>query len=138
MNEALGAKLTWRTHDNPNQLWVKVMRDKYLGSMENHKIFTIRNQPKGSAIWNFIVSSRKVIIYHLTWHIGNGSSAKFWDDSWATYPVIKDMADFSDIKTQLCSIWGDRVRDYLEVKKGSLAKDWCWKDLSNMGLSENQ
>lgn len=61
MNEALGAKLSWSIYANPNQLWVKVMRAKYLDSMENHGIFTIKNPPRGSAIWNFIVSSRKVL-----------------------------------------------------------------------------
>lgn len=138
MNEALGEKLTWSIYANPNQLWVKVMRAKYLDSMEDHRILMIRNPPKGSAVWNFIVSCRKVLIDHLTWHIGNGRLAKFWDDCSATYPAVKDMVDLSDIKTQLCRIWADWVRDYMEVKYGGVREEWIWKDLSTMGLIEAQ
>lgn len=138
MIESLRAKLTWSIYANPNQLWVKVMRGKYLDSMEDHIIFTIINLPKGFAIWNFIVSCRKVITNHLIWHIGNGRLVKFWDDSWVAYPAIKDTTDLSDIKTQLCRIWGDRVRDYMEVKYGAMGEEWIWKDLSVTGLTDAQ
>ncbi|XP_059067666.1 uncharacterized protein LOC131858444 [Cryptomeria japonica] len=43
MNIALGAKLVWSIYTNPNQMWVKVLRAKYLDYPEDHRIFTIRD-----------------------------------------------------------------------------------------------
>lgn len=50
MNEAMGAKLVWSIYNNPTQLWVQILREKYLDNMEDHKIFTILNPPRGSTI----------------------------------------------------------------------------------------
>lgn len=55
-NVSLRAKLVWNLYTNLNQMWVKVLRAKYLDSLDDHRIFTISNTPKGSAIWNLIVS----------------------------------------------------------------------------------
>lgn len=82
MNEALGAKLVRSIYSQPFQLWVKILKAKYLDSMDGCRIFTIHDPPKGSAIWNFIISRRKVIVDHITWQVGTRSNAKFRVDSW--------------------------------------------------------
>ncbi|XP_057863868.1 uncharacterized mitochondrial protein AtMg00310-like [Cryptomeria japonica] len=126
MNYALGAKLVWNIYSNPHQMWVKVLRTKYLDSAEDHRIVTIRNPSKGSAIWNFILECRKVVTDHLTWQVGNGAEAKLWEDSWAGHPALKDLEDFTETKEVLVQL----VRDYMYSSEGVLGVEWLWKDLS--------
>lgn len=105
MNEALGAKLVWNIYTNPDLLWVKILKEKYLDSMEDNRIFTIKNPIKGSAIWIFIVACRPVIVDHITWQIGDGLKAKFWDDSWNGYPILKDVDGSQDLRQFLIQKW---------------------------------
>ena len=41
VNEVLGAKLIWDMYDNPAQLWVQILRAKYLDLDVSKHIFTI-------------------------------------------------------------------------------------------------
>ena len=41
VNKALGAKLIWDMYANPSQLWVKILRAKYLDPKEFESIFII-------------------------------------------------------------------------------------------------
>lgn len=50
MNEALGEKLVCNIYAQPSQLWVHILKVKYLNLMENSRIFTMRNPPSGLAI----------------------------------------------------------------------------------------
>ncbi|XP_059066346.1 uncharacterized protein LOC131045374 [Cryptomeria japonica] len=52
-NLALGAKLVWKSYDNPASLWARIMFAKYLSNGARESIFRAESLPKGSAIWNF-------------------------------------------------------------------------------------
>ncbi|XP_059066721.1 uncharacterized protein LOC131044985 [Cryptomeria japonica] len=134
MNTALGAKLVWNIYTNPNQMWVKVLRAKYLDSPDDHRVFTIRNPPRGSAIWNFIMDCQGVVMDHLTWQIGKGTKAKFWEDSWAGFSAIRELGDFLETKEHFVQLWGDKVKDYMRCIEGEIGKEWVWKDLSTTSL----
>lgn len=39
-------------------------------------------------IWNFMMGYRELIIERLTWNLGDGKDALFWDDSWGGFEVL--------------------------------------------------
>ena len=72
MNKALGEKLIWAMFENSQQYWVRILKGKYMDSEEAHRILTIQDPPKGSAIWNFMLSCRQLIVKHISWCIRDG------------------------------------------------------------------
>ena len=82
MNIAQGAKLVWKMANDEEQMWIRILKAKYLDSNENIRILTIQNLFKGSTIWNFILSCKHVIIDHILWVIVNGNREIFGKDSW--------------------------------------------------------
>lgn len=54
-----------------------------------------------SAIWNFILECHRVVTNHLTWQIGDGIKANFWEDSWAGLPALREVGDFTGAKELL-------------------------------------
>ena len=81
MNIALSAKMVWQMENEGDQMWIKILKAKYLDSNDNIRILTIQNPIRGSSIWNFILSCTHVIIDHISWVIGDGNHVKFWEDS---------------------------------------------------------
>lgn len=81
MNIALGAKLAWKMENDGDQMWIRILKAKYLDSNENTRILTIQNLIRGSSIWNFILACKHVITDHISWVIGDGNRAKFLEDS---------------------------------------------------------
>ena len=136
MNKALGAKLIWTMFENPQLYWVRILKGKYLDSDETHRILTIRDPPKGSAIWNFMLSCRQLIVKHISWHIGDGKQAKFLEDSWNRHKVLGEEDGNLDLKAYFKDKWGNSIADYMTEKVGLLQREWCWKDVSNEELTD--
>lgn len=82
INEVMGAKLVWQMYSKLKQRWVHILQAKYLDNGDRVRILTVENPPRGSALWNFLVNCRSLITNHLTWQIGDGHKAIFWQDSW--------------------------------------------------------
>ena len=114
------------------------MKGKYLDSEEAHIILTIQDPPKGSAIWNFMLSCRQLIVKHLSWRIGDGKKYFFWEDSWNGHKILDKEVANMDLKTYFKGKWGNFVADYMIEKEGPFEKEWCWKDVSNEDLIEAQ
>ncbi|XP_057816791.2 uncharacterized mitochondrial protein AtMg00310-like [Cryptomeria japonica] len=89
-NSVLGAKLSWKMYTEPQKLWCKIFKKKYLDSENPCRILTMANADRGSATWNFLWDCRFIITNHISWHIGNGKSAKFWRDSWDGAPALSN------------------------------------------------
>ena len=83
----------------------------------------------------FYLSRRHVITDHISWVIGNGNKAKFWEDSWNANKSIQDYGD-EELKKFLCERWGSNVRNYMIEADRVLGKTWQWKDWRAEGLSE--
>ncbi|GLJ55190.1 hypothetical protein SUGI_1184340 [Cryptomeria japonica] len=79
----MGAKLVWEICSGGKQKWVRLLKHKYLDSLEPKRILTINNPPRGSTIWNFIMDSKEIISDQVTWDVRNGKDASFWFDSWS-------------------------------------------------------
>lgn len=98
----------------PKQKWVQILAHKYLHSQHRKIILSIHDPPKGSTIWNFLVSCRKVIIDHMTWQLGNGEKVDFWKDSWDGRSTLSLRAEVEAIKQVAEQHWGLKVCDYME------------------------
>ncbi|XP_059070802.1 uncharacterized protein LOC131860408 [Cryptomeria japonica] len=137
LNQAMGAKLIWQIYSHQNQKWTQILKHKYLDQMSRERIFTINALPKGSAIWNFIVSCRHVITEHITWELDNGTSAKFWTDSWDGRLALSERQSLEDIKQVTNAQWGEKVGDFL-TKSRVHGVDLCeWKEVDNLPLTSH-
>lgn len=110
-NEALGAKLIWRLYNERDQKWAKILFNKYLNVEDPTSLFRSRSLPKGSENWNFMTSCRNLIGNYLTWDVGKGESALFWEDSWDGYPPLGREPTLGNLKTKMCNCWGSKVSD---------------------------
>lgn len=79
-----------------------------------------------------------MILNHISWQIGNGLKANFWEDSWDGLPNIGDGPDLMALKQYFSQKWGTKVRDYLTLKQGALGNEWVWKDVVGEELSDEQ
>ena len=71
MNVALGAKLVWQLANDNEQLWMRILKEKYLDTTENLRILTIQNLIRGSTIWNFILSCKLILRNYLKYSNDN-------------------------------------------------------------------
>jgi hypothetical protein len=102
-NKALGAKLIWRLYNERDQKWAKLLYNKYLNVEDPVSIFRMKNPPKGSKIWNFMLNCRDLIGKFLTWDVGVGDKALFWEDSWDGHPPIVSKSYPKHLKEVLIS-----------------------------------
>ena len=58
-------------YNQPTQLWRRILKSNYLDTNNDERILTIKNPPKGLAIWSLMMSYRHVIEDDLSWHVGN-------------------------------------------------------------------
>ena len=130
-NEALGAKLSWRLYKEHNQKWARILYNKYLNANDPLSIFRMKSLPKGSDSWNFIAKSRYLITKYLTWDIGNGQDALFWEDSWDGLPPLDSQGHLVECKNLLSHHWGDKVKDYMILNND---QKWTWKSIENLNL----
>ena len=123
-NEALGEKLTWRLFKEHNKKWAKILYNKYLDADNPLSIFRMKNLPKGSDSWNFIVKCRPFITKYRSWDIGNGQEALFWEDSWDGYPPIDSLGPLDNSKDLLINLWGTKVSDYKTLVLTNEGNKW--------------
>ena len=88
------------------------MYDKYLNADDPFSIFRMKSLPKGSDSWNFIAKRRSLINKYLTWDVGNGEEALFWEDSWDGHPPIDNLGLPKSSKELFINLWGTEVSNY--------------------------
>ena len=81
MNKALQMKLLWKIIAEPNNIWVRIVNEKYLRNME---LFSYKKQTNTSWQWSKLMSLRSEFREGLHWQIGDGRTIRFWTDSWTT------------------------------------------------------
>lgn len=77
-----------------------------------------------------MLSYREVIIKHITWQIGDGASAKFWEDSWNGLEMLGENIRDNEMKSYFKERLGNTVKDYMTEKEGPVGREWRWKDVS--------
>ena len=84
-----------------------------------------------------MLNYRLLIAKNLTWDIGLGRDALFWEDEWDGLPS-PDSANLPiNIKT-LSSSWGKNVSDYKIKINDNQYGGWQWKTLDETPLSSQE
>lgn len=112
MNLAMGAKLIWAMCSGGDKKWVRILKNKYLGSVEPKRILTTLNPPKGSIIWNYILECMDIINSHVTWEIGNKQNTSFWNDSWGGGEILSSLPNLNEIKEETSRLRGSKVSNF--------------------------
>lgn len=79
MNQAYFIKLWWQLVTNPDTVWARVFRAKYLKGGD----LVARNSRKTnlSPIWKTLVENSKWVDLCSSWSIGSGKMIDFWNDN---------------------------------------------------------
>ncbi|GLJ18910.1 hypothetical protein SUGI_0337940 [Cryptomeria japonica] len=124
-NLALGAKLIWKIYRSLEKLWCTIIQKKYLDNDDPARILTAIDTNGGSMIWKFIKECRYIITDHISWKIGDGRRAKFWEDSWDGQESINKIFGDKEWIIEAKSKYGEYVADYArEVSPGSGIFEW--------------
>ncbi|XP_019158195.1 PREDICTED: uncharacterized protein LOC109154910 [Ipomoea nil] len=99
-NLALLAKLAWQILNNPEKLWVKVMRQKYI---KDDNFFTANTPANASWTWRSIIKGRSIIETGARWRVGSGDSLDFWSDWWVSDKPI-GLGATVNIPNHLCNV----------------------------------
>lgn len=81
-NSAFLLTLVWQLVTKANNLWVKILKAKYL----NNQISTskIRNSKGGSHLWNGVRRIWPMMLKQTRRVVINGRKVRFWLDNWLT------------------------------------------------------
>lgn len=79
MNLALISKQVWRLQNNPNALWVRVLKSLYF---PNSNIWEASRGRYAFWGWVSILKGRDFLNKHKAWHVKNGRNIKISGDKW--------------------------------------------------------
>jgi hypothetical protein len=94
----------------------------------------MKSLTKGSDNWNFIAKRKPLISKYLTWDVGNGQEALFWEDSWDGHPPLDKLGIPNSCKDSLTKLWGTKVSDYKTCIMTNVGIKWIWKSVDNLAL----
>lgn len=124
LNQAFIAKLGWKILSDPNNLWVKIIRNKYL---TDSTFFDYNSKSKDSFIWRKILSQRELLRKGIRWKIGDGRDILFWLDNWTCHCSLIELLGTSPTQVNI----NEKVSNY--VLPGG---KWDLEKLKNI-LSDN-
>ena len=78
-NRALLAKKCWRILNNPDALWVRIIKARYF---PHSSFLDARIGSRASWGWNSLLVGRSIVEENLRWRVNNGRSVEFWRDRW--------------------------------------------------------
>lgn len=111
--------------------WCRLLQEKYLDSNDCCRILIALDPPKGSAIWDFMISSRDAILRFVSWEVNNGESINFWIDSWNGLPPLSQNLELANAVQTITNCWGSKLIDYVSVVDIHSGKA-MWKDPSDL------
>ena len=79
MNVAILMNQAWRLQQNPNMLWVQVLKAKYF--LTTNLFDSIRN-PQCLHIWTALYEGMQWPQSGMKWIVGDGQTINVWQDSW--------------------------------------------------------
>jgi len=80
MNEAFLMKMLWNLINNPDELWCRVLINKY--GRNNDLMVSCNSQPYDSSLWKALVGVWNDFQRYIFWKIGDGRHISFWLDKW--------------------------------------------------------
>ncbi|GAV57820.1 hypothetical protein CFOL_v3_01356 [Cephalotus follicularis] len=100
------AMLNWRFLKEPNSLWVKILKAKYLTPS---RINNTRPINDSSTIW--LKSGWDCYYKGLRWIIGNGNSVNAWSDNWTTLGPLSNLIYEPTLESDLFLKVSDLVQE---------------------------
>lgn len=88
-NEAFMMKLGWGLINRRNDLWVKLLREKY--GCGDGIVPVMKDRKLRSQIWEEIQKNWEKTMKGVTWRLGDGENVRFWKDRWL--PNIQSVSD---------------------------------------------
>ena len=73
-------KLGWRFMTNPEALWVRILKSKYVKSNLIGNNLMVRLGC--SNIWRGLCSVWELVQKGVSWNVGDGHYIRFWKDNW--------------------------------------------------------
>lgn len=88
MNEALLGKWIWKFFNEPDLIWVRMIKSQYY---VNKNVREVNELSQGvSVFWKGIVTSLELILRHSKVIIGTGKETSFWHDIWHGEVTLKE------------------------------------------------
>ncbi|GLJ43812.1 hypothetical protein SUGI_0912170 [Cryptomeria japonica] len=116
-NKALMIKISWKLL-NKDADWSRIIRAKCLGNWDFSFVLKEEGLPRGSKIWNNILSCRDPLSHGLRWLIGNGMNILFWEDCWLGEKPLASSPSLRRLQDAAKSFFGERVVIILAIALG--------------------
>ena len=94
MNEALQMKLIWKILAEPDNVWVRLIKYKYLRSAN---ILEYKKTGNSSSQWAKLTTLIDKFKTGLIWSVENGKTIKFWTDNWISTSSLRSRDDCPQI-----------------------------------------
>ena len=94
-NRALIAKTAWRIAQQPQALWVQILRGLYFHS---GNFLGCQVKKVGSWVWMSILWERDALLSGLRWNVGNGTNIPIWGSPWV--PTLPKFVVFTPKKSE--------------------------------------
>jgi hypothetical protein len=96
MNKACLLKLNWKLKENSDDLWCKVLREKY--DLAN-SMTSSSSKATSSSLWKTLHNLQPMIDKLVVWSVGNGRRIKAWSEAWIEAGLL--LEDFANIPENL-------------------------------------
>ncbi|GLJ16687.1 hypothetical protein SUGI_0286580 [Cryptomeria japonica] len=110
-NKALMTQTAWNLLSKDVD-WSRIFRAKYLGNGDFSSTLKEEGLPRGSKIWNNILSCKDPLSHGMRWLIGNGSNVLSWEDCWLGEKPLASSPSLRRLQDAAKSFFGERVSDY--------------------------
>ncbi|GLJ48271.1 hypothetical protein SUGI_1019050 [Cryptomeria japonica] len=117
-------KIAWKLL-NKDIDWSKIIRAKYLGNGDFSFALKEEGLPRGSKIWNNILSYRDPLSHGLRWLNKNGRNILFWEDCWLGEKPLASSPSLRRLQDATKSFFGERVSDYFSNRTWRALEDCC-------------
>lgn len=110
MNKTFIAKLGWKILTDENNLWARLIQEKYLPSTS---LFNCKPKQKDSTIWRHILQLREILQKGLRQKVGNGTDILFWHYNWCAQQNLLSLLNLStdQVDTNL------KLSDFIKANK---------------------
>ncbi|GLJ43861.1 hypothetical protein SUGI_0914210 [Cryptomeria japonica] len=123
-NKALMTKIAWKLL-NKDTDWSRIIRARYLGNGDFSSVLKEEGLPRGSKIWNNILSYREPLSHGLRWLIGNGKKILLWEDCWIGERPLASSPSLRRLQDATKGFFGERVSDYFSNRTWRALEDYC-------------